>query len=282
MPYFCLRLRFKTNSILKLSENAHPKAVPSVSIKPVSATPSSVVFYEHIKNSSDVVRDSLLTRLRNKGRETYVNMMKIAHEQHGDTGPQELEDGEWMIGDLYEGAELNSAVEAAANYIGIPEDTYDAFSSAIANWVHNANVFFPNMFNPTAGVIVAQNNRASAPGNRSPWHWSDVAWPMYASLAEGLYDVPAGNLRYIIRDAMLNEDTLAVLRWFIPRKQHHVFYKFIAPDDGFYALLQSPNGIGGAYICMNYATSLQFKTVQSIVVFWDDNRSTWTMIQQLG
>lgn len=80
----------------------------------------------------------------------------------------------------------------------------------------------------------------------------------------------------------MNEDTLSILKWIVPKKEHHIVHTFTPKDDDYYSLLQSPNGIGGAYLCMNYATSLKFKTITAIEVFWSDDSTTWTMIQRLG
>lgn len=239
------------------------------------------MLHNHTKNGTGVVRDSVLDRYRNKGRQIHANMMRASNERHQDRGPQDLEQDAWHVQSKVGDVPLDFASVAAGEYIGFPNEAYETFSLIELVWTHNENIFYLNTFNPGIGAIIAENNNAVDNGQRSPWHWSDVVWPTWSALAEDIYQVDIKGLEFIIRNSVKNEDSLDVINAILPVREHHVFHEFVPNDDDFYALLGCPNGIGGAYICTNYATSLEFKVVKSIIVFWDSYAMNWNMIQWL-
>lgn len=245
---------------------------------------------EHLRNVSNVTTErctpekvtggSFLEEYRRKGKETWAKLHAAIDEHHPDIGPKDIDMEEYRIED--NGWEkIGDLMSMAWSYLGLTRlSSHYAQSISVYSDKNSIN-WFKNLFNPAAYTIIASSSYRTL-GEPAADHWTDIVFPLWRQVTRE-QGKRVSDLTYVMQEAIMNDDTETMLREIVPDyKGSRDFYRFNPSNDDFYALLQSPNVIGSAYLCINYATSLEFKTIKSITAFWDEDYTLWTIIVELG
>lgn len=95
------------------------------------------------------------------------------------------------------------------------------------------NVYFINLYNPRAGMIIAKqiHSRDTRNGNLIA-HWSDVAFPVWVSICtqQGVED---SALQYVVQNTVTNKNTSLVIDRIMPdEKDHFSFTPSLIAQDG--------------------------------------------------
>ncbi|RFU33648.1 hypothetical protein B7463_g2679, partial [Scytalidium lignicola] len=142
---------------------------------------------------------------------------------------------------------------------------------------------YRSVFNVEGGVIVADDNlsptktEAAESGPVVPLHqWSDVVFLQWNHIAAS----NVGNLKYIFRALITNEDTKSMVDEAFQRKGETIGawedrVVFGMDTEEGQAILGSPNGSGVAWILINHKDNnlLGIKTIQSVTVWQVDSDS---------
>lgn len=157
------------------------------------------------------------------------------------------------------------------------------FKDIIAYLKSNSNIRYRNYYGPSAGVLIAKSVYGQAGDTRAPDRWSDVAWPLWTAACQQQSTPPSG-IRLIIQEAIANDDTKELLNELTHGKPQTkngqpAIFSWTPDNQGYYALLQSPNGIGAAYISLHYPNAMGRKYVSKIRAYKDYD--IWTMMLEL-
>ena len=125
----------------------------------------------------------------------------------------------------------------------------------------NPGSTFSNTYSPRNELIIAEANDRTG-----VIHWSDVVFAIWQKACENA-TAPPSQLRYLIRETILNWDTVQIAKRIadlnpIPSE---VFPQG-KTRDAFRALIGSPNGVGVVYLLMQHKSVLGFKSIKKIVI----------------
>lgn len=160
----------------------------------------------------------------------------------------------------------------------------DTFKDVIAYLKSNSKIRYRNIYGPAVGVLIAKSIHGQYGAQRAPDRWSDVAWPLWKRSCQQK-NINPSSIRFIIQEAIANDDTnelLDELTQGMPKESQGKPRVFAWTKDqhGYYALLRSPNGLGTAYMSLNYPDSMGRKYVSRITAYKD--YSIWTMTLELS
>lgn len=180
--------------------------------------------------------------------------------------------------------ELSRLVQYALASLGIDTSSGN-FKEVDATLKSNTQIFFKNAYGPKVGVLVASNNQAFQNGQRlAPNSWYQVAWSLWTEQCNAENESPS-NLKYVIRETITNDVTGQLLDEITEgtggqgndASGNPFVSHWTSDDDAFYALLQSPNGLGVSKILEKYPNNVGYKQVSSIFAFYEPNWEVWTM-----
>lgn len=141
---------------------------------------------------------------------------------------------------------------------------------------------FSNYYGLTEGVILAIDNLSMYNGF-APDKLSDVMWAFWKT-----WSTDPSVLQYIIQVMIGDGQTSGILNHFAGGRRgddgqgRPLVSTWTRDDDAFYALLQSPNGIGVVWMLTDYASSMDYKTVTKISAYFDPTYRKWVMWFELG
>lgn len=189
-----------------------------------------------------------------------------------DTGPQDLpRDGSWTamgIGVSDFTVPLDKSAVPILEHFGLDDPAVQDFFKEVENrfirYGPDSYVFYQNQYNPFLGTILAKDNHGLRQHTNT--HWSDMVFPTWKEVCSQ-YTTAIHSLSYVIRLNVVNPATRGLIDELVPHdrilhEDDFEFWEFHPDDDGFYALLQSPNGVGPAYLLIDYPTSLGLRRSQ--------------------
>ena len=186
--------------------------------------------------------------------------------------------------------EIPDDSKETAKMAGVPESGLAGHQKLTAKLKRNADLFYANFFIPKSGLIIATDIYGRGDdGDVAPSRWCDVAFPLWEELANKQEFAP-NSLKFVIQNMVVSSVGNRLIREIFPPARRvpgpdntPPSMTFTPSDADFYALLQTPNGVGSAYLCINYATSLNFAAVQSISLFYFDSwGGSFTLLIKLG
>ncbi|KAJ5902890.1 hypothetical protein N7495_003418 [Penicillium taxi] len=147
----------------------------------------------------------------------------------------------------------------------------NTFKDILVYLKSNSKLRYRNYYGPKIGVIVAKSNYGQVGKARAPDKWSDIAWLVWVQQCSLQNTLPS-QLGYIIQEAIANDDTTTLLDEITrgmakEEKDKPVVFTWTPQDEEFYALLGSPNGIGTAFLSINYPNALGLKVPSYITAF---------------
>ena len=107
--------------------------------------------------------------------------------------------------------------------------------------------------------------------NRSLWP-SEVLWQCYELACETKEEHSASNLKFVIRNCVVNESSRIAI-WQAARMSTTAaegpngYGMYTNIDDGFFAMLSSPNGASTLRMLIDHKEQIKYRTVKRIVVF---------------
>lgn len=254
----------------------------SSSFKKTHPSPSGfIALPENGKNISEKRPLADLELYRTKGRLAARSMDAAHNERRADTGPPTVNEYDWNVVDYGKVNRLQDMSRKALEHLDLGY-LEEFFKGKDACYRSNRNIHYDNQYCAYGHAIIAKGifRKDEHTGDIARTHWSDVTFPIWKEYCEGDGIAP-GDLEYIIEDTVINKDTTDIINQIIPASQrrHLDFSKVFTRDNpDFYALLATPNAIGSAYICINYATSMRYKRVASITPFYNTQAAAWSMI----
>lgn len=230
--------------------------------------------------------DDLVKKYAAGGRTTYNRVEGVIDEVPDDDQDEVTVTDKWNVDKP--NPEISTFTKYALGSIGIDAGSVN-FKEVDAILKSNAQIYFKNIYAPKAGVIVGLDNQAYQNGQRlAPNSWYEVTWSLWKEQCNAENESPS-NLRYIIRDGISNDMTSDILDEIAegtnakgtngagqPNVSH-----WYPGDDAFYALLQSPNGLGVTKILEKFPNNVGYKQVARISAFFEANWEIWTMWLEL-
>lgn len=230
--------------------------------------------------------DNLVEKYAAGGRTTYNRVEGVIEEVPDDDQDGITVTDNWRLDKP--NPEISTFTKYALGRIGIDAGSVN-FKEVDAILKSNAQIYFKNIYATRAGVIVGLDNQAYQNGQRlAPNSWYEVTWSLWNEQCNADNESPS-NLRYIIRDGISNDVTSQILDEITegtnakekdgagqPNVSH-----WYPGDDAFYALLQSPNGLGVTKILEKFPNNVGYKQVGQISAFFEANWEIWTMWLEL-
>ncbi|KAJ5579660.1 uncharacterized protein N7459_005645 [Penicillium hispanicum] len=236
-----------------------------------------------------------------KGQSLYRDLYQTVHNPPAeDKGPKTIDGSQWTVTELptdvddplfpkdeeapCDDDEVELYSDFALQHLSISWNP-NTFTDIIAYLKSNSDVRYRNYYGPSIGVIVAKSIWGMQ-GSRGVAKWSDVTWPIWLQQCQK-QNIQPSQLGYVIQEAISNDDTQALLNEFtahLPRTDddgNPAIYTWLPEHQQYYSLLASPNGIGTAYILLNYPNAVGLKYVSSITAFVDDY-GIWVMTIHLS
>ncbi|KAJ5884643.1 hypothetical protein N7495_009153 [Penicillium taxi] len=141
-------------------------------------------------------------------------------------------------------------------------------------------IFYGTLIAPQVGVLIAKNSFASAynPNTRqdevAPDRWSTVIWSIW-ELACRMSRIDSSSLRYVLQDAIINEETNSTLftavsamnRLGTDTSGNPLVTTWTPEDDQFYAAIGTPNGVGVVYLLKDRSNALE-RTISKASTIW--------------
>lgn len=225
--------------------------------------------------------DNLLKKYAAEGRNTYDKVESVIEEVPDDDQDHVTVTDKWNVDKP--NTEISPFTKFALGSIGIDPGSGN-FKEVDAILKSNTQIFFKNIYAPKAGVIAATDNQAYENGQRlAPNSWYEVVWSLWNEQCNEDDESPS-NLRYIIRDGISNDVTSQILDEVAEgtnAKNANVVSHWYPGDDAFYALLQSPNGLGVTKILEKFPNNIGYKQVGRISAYFEANWGLWTMWLEL-
>lgn len=230
--------------------------------------------------------DNLLKEYAAGGRTTYNRVARVIDEVPDDDQDEITVTDKWNVDKPK--TELSTFAKYALGSIGIDAGSFN-FKEVDAILKSNAQIYFKNIYAPKTGVIVATDNQAYQNGQRlAPNSWYEVTWSLWNEQCNADNESPS-NLRYIIQDTISNDVTSQILDGITKGTNAKGTNDAGQPnishwgpgDDAFYALLQSPNGLGVTKILEKFPNNVGYKQVGRISAFFEANWEIWTMWLEL-
>ena len=133
--------------------------------------------------------------------------------------------------------------------------------------------------NTAHGILSADGGDRQGKDDRG-LPWSESAYQVFThQVTPPPVPAPApAHLRYLFQRNIVNTETETLLGYFVGEGKDPV--GFVAPSDGFYALLGCENGRGAAYLVKDHGLALGVTTVRKVTAF--KKLGGWNMVIEFG
>lgn len=159
----------------------------------------------------------------------------------------------------------------------------------------NAEVAYSNQFNPTGGTIISNENYKDKDKNLDGQRlWpSEVLWQCYQQAANDA-GVATSKLQFIVRYCVVNKSSLIAI-WQAARfstatsEGPNGSKVYSPPDDGFFAVLGSPNGASTMRMLIEHKSLIGYRKVERVLIdgceaqeHTEDDRKSRTFVIELS
>ena len=193
--------------------------------------------------------------MANRGRDTYRKTLDAVKDPNKrDTGPNSISPQQWRT-ERNPKQLLPYAPELILNSLNLQshEGTFiEVKNTAIGDWINPPNsLYYENLYSGAASMIIATLNVGINDNRqRAPNRWSEVALNFWRAR-----DITGNSdLKYVLQQFITNSESTDVIEELIPEaeflgtEKHNCIDYTPRDGDRFFALLQTPNVVGTAYM----------------------------------
>ena len=243
---------------------------------------------------SPILPRALATNMQliTQGRDTYYEISYNKYMRIPDSGPHEIHRDffETIPETLGDSIYSRVYIYDLFQHLNLDMATADFFRTIEHSSFRDTSLHYSNVYNPVMGMLVGWRNQELSTFHNSPTQWCDIVFPTWHYHSTTYYD-PPNSINYVVQPNIdQNQVTQALIHEILSDKDlnREYYWNFMPPRGmggdatNYFALLQSPAGIGTAQMLLRYGQSMSWPEIGMITLLYHRRDRSYSLILQIG